>query len=306
MAAGPGSTDAENGVKMAARDRFDRRPPGHRRQADRGGCGRGDRRNAGPRTPGRAAPRRTPPQARARRRAAGDLRGLGLRQRSGPGRLRRGRARHRDQTQAADPGRARRVHPRRLHHRRGAGTVTCPGGHTRPMSPNRTVTFGKLCADCPLRDRCTTAKAGRSMTIHEHEDLLRAARAQARTPEFRPPTPPGQRGTDIVARHPERAPGQAALPRRDQEQRLAAHPRRRAQPAHPDPARADPPGRGLGAGLPASTRRAALPPCLAPPSKAQPPRLPAASTADGGASQVPEPEHPATRPTTGPGYSEAS
>ena len=62
--------------------------------------------------------------------------------------------------------------------------VTCPGGYTRPMSPNRTVTFGKLCADCPLRDRCTTAKTGRSMTIHEHEDLLRAARAQARTPEF--------------------------------------------------------------------------------------------------------------------------
>ena len=65
-----------------------------------------------------------------------------------------------------------------------AKAVTCPGGHTRPMSPNRTVTFGKLCADCPPRDRCTTAKAGRSMTIHEHEDLLRAARAQARTPEF--------------------------------------------------------------------------------------------------------------------------
>jgi hypothetical protein len=62
--------------------------------------------------------------------------------------------------------------------------VTCPGGYTRTMSANRTVTFGTLCADCPLRDRCTTAKAGRSMTIHEHEDLLRAARAQARTPEF--------------------------------------------------------------------------------------------------------------------------
>ncbi|HSO53840.1 MAG TPA: transposase, partial [Actinomycetes bacterium] len=53
------------------------------------------------------------------------------------------------------------------------------------MSANRTVTFGKLCAVCPLRDRCTSAKAGRSMTIHEHEDLLRAARAQARTPEFK-------------------------------------------------------------------------------------------------------------------------
>jgi DDE family transposase len=65
-----------------------------------------------------------------------------------------------------------------------AQAVTCPSGHTRPMSPGRTVTFGTLCVDCPLRERCTTAKTGRSMTIHEHEDLLRAARVQARTPEF--------------------------------------------------------------------------------------------------------------------------
>jgi IS5 family transposase len=64
-------------------------------------------------------------------------------------------------------------------------TVTCPGGHTRPITPSRTVTFGKLCADCPLRDRCTTAKTGRSMTIHQHEGLLRAARAQGRTPAFK-------------------------------------------------------------------------------------------------------------------------
>ncbi|MCA1821256.1 MAG: transposase [Pseudonocardia sp.] len=66
-----------------------------------------------------------------------------------------------------------------------AGTVTCPGGHTRSMSAKRTVCFGKACAGCPLRERCTTAKHGRSMTIHPHEDLLRAARAQARTPEFK-------------------------------------------------------------------------------------------------------------------------
>jgi hypothetical protein len=65
------------------------------------------------------------------------------------------------------------------------GTVTCPGGHARVMSPKRTVTFGRVCADCPLRSRCTTAKDGRSMTIHPHEDLLRAARAQARTPQFK-------------------------------------------------------------------------------------------------------------------------
>ena len=65
-----------------------------------------------------------------------------------------------------------------------ASTVTCPGGHTRPMSTTRTVTFGKLCAHCPLRPLCTTATDGRSMTIHPHEELLRAARAQAHTPEF--------------------------------------------------------------------------------------------------------------------------
>ncbi|MGH3099198.1 MAG: transposase [Streptosporangiales bacterium] len=65
-----------------------------------------------------------------------------------------------------------------------AGTVTCPTGHTRAMSANRTVTFGTVCADCPLRQRCTTAADGRSLTLHPHEGLLRAARAQARTAAF--------------------------------------------------------------------------------------------------------------------------
>ncbi|HUY45982.1 MAG TPA: transposase [Streptosporangiaceae bacterium] len=32
---------------------------------------------------------------------------------------------------------------------------------------------------------CTTAKGGRSMTIHPHEGLMRAARAQARTEAFK-------------------------------------------------------------------------------------------------------------------------
>ena len=67
----------------------------------------------------------------------------------------------------------------------GERTVTCPAGHTRPMSPSRAVTFGALCAGCPLRSRCTTAKDGRSMTIHPHEGLLREARAQARTKKFK-------------------------------------------------------------------------------------------------------------------------
>lgn len=80
-----------------------------------------------------------------------------------------------------------------------AGTVTCPGRHTRPMGPKRTVSCGKACAGCPLRDRCTTAKDGRSMTIHPHEDLLRAARAQARTPEFKQAYPTRSTVERIIA-----------------------------------------------------------------------------------------------------------
>jgi Transposase DDE domain/Transposase domain (DUF772) len=80
-----------------------------------------------------------------------------------------------------------------------AGTVTCPAGHTRPISPKRTVTFGRLCAGCPLRARCTTAADGRSMSIHPHEPLLRAARAQARTPEFKQDYPTRSSVERIIA-----------------------------------------------------------------------------------------------------------
>jgi hypothetical protein len=67
-----------------------------------------------------------------------------------------------------------------------AGTVTCPAGRTRPLSASRTATFGALCRDCPLRARCTTSKTGRSLTLHERDDLLRAARADwAADPDLR-------------------------------------------------------------------------------------------------------------------------
>jgi hypothetical protein len=65
-------------------------------------------------------------------------------------------------------------------------TVTCPAGQTRPISPRRTVSFGALCRDCPLRAQCTAAKTGRSMDLHEHDDLLRTARADwAANPDLR-------------------------------------------------------------------------------------------------------------------------
>jgi hypothetical protein len=56
-------------------------------------------------------------------------------------------------------------------------TLTCPAGHTRPLTAHRNVIFGALCRDCPLRAACTTSKTGRTLQLHEHDDLLRAARA---------------------------------------------------------------------------------------------------------------------------------
>jgi len=65
-----------------------------------------------------------------------------------------------------------------------AGTVTCPASNTKRITKARNVVFGTACRGCPLRLRCTTAKDGRSLKLHEHEALLRAARRQAETPEF--------------------------------------------------------------------------------------------------------------------------
>ena len=59
-----------------------------------------------------------------------------------------------------------------------AGTVTCPNRITRPIAPSRNVTFGAACRDCPLRPQCTTPKTGQTLTLHPHDQLLRAARAQ--------------------------------------------------------------------------------------------------------------------------------
>jgi hypothetical protein len=168
MAAGEGSTDAENGVKMASRDRF---------------------RQAG------AEPEAGPPAGAGRDREQGQEQeqGTGLEvygdSAYGSGEA---RAAYRDagHDTVIKPGPLRPAVPGGFTAGDFAvdedeGTVTCPAGVTRPMSPARTVTFGAACAACPLRQRCTTATGGRSMTIHPHDGLLRAARAQARTEEFR-------------------------------------------------------------------------------------------------------------------------
>jgi Transposase DDE domain len=54
--------------------------------------------------------------------------------------------------------------------------VTCPNGLTRPISQAGVATFGAACRACPLRARCTTRKAGRHITVGDHDALLRQAR----------------------------------------------------------------------------------------------------------------------------------
>jgi Transposase domain (DUF772)/Transposase DDE domain len=68
-----------------------------------------------------------------------------------------------------------------------AGTVSCPAGHTVAITANRRAVFGRRCAGCPLRARCTTAARGRTIGVHPHHDRLAAARRFATTDAFRQP-----------------------------------------------------------------------------------------------------------------------
>jgi IS5 family transposase len=63
-------------------------------------------------------------------------------------------------------------------------TVTCPAGHTVALTRKLNATFGKLCSGCPLRAKCTTAKAGRTLNVHPYDPELRAARAAAKDPDW--------------------------------------------------------------------------------------------------------------------------
>jgi IS5 family transposase len=71
----------------------------------------------------------------------------------------------------------------RIDHR--ARTATCPAGHTVPISPSGTATFGHGCVGCPLRQRCTTARDGKTLKVSPADpELLYARRAWA-DPVFR-------------------------------------------------------------------------------------------------------------------------
>ena len=71
----------------------------------------------------------------------------------------------------------------------GAATVGCPAGHVVAIrlggDGGGTAGFGDHCGGCRLRERCTTAASGRTITIHPQELLLQRAKAAQATPEWR-------------------------------------------------------------------------------------------------------------------------
>ena len=63
-----------------------------------------------------------------------------------------------------------------------ACTATCPAGHTVAITAAGNAVFGVRCTACPLRDRCTTAKGGKTLRIRDHDDELVYGRQAWRDP----------------------------------------------------------------------------------------------------------------------------
>lgn len=91
-----------------------------------------------------------------------------------------------------------------------AGTVTCPAGHTvtlgrRHADGTRLAQFKAACRGCPLRERCTTSKTGRVLSVHPQYTLLAAARKTAADPawqdEYRRWRPPVERAIAWLVAH---------------------------------------------------------------------------------------------------------
>lgn len=66
------------------------------------------------------------------------------------------------------------------------GTIRCPNAVVIPFEPGATVHFPEeQCQPCPLRERCTTSRSGRSVHIHPDERLLHELRQRQLTPQGR-------------------------------------------------------------------------------------------------------------------------
>ena len=65
-------------------------------------------------------------------------------------------------------------------------SVTCPAGQVAIITPRSDgsgiARFAPHCASCALRSACTKSRAGRSVSINQHEAILQIARAEQRDP----------------------------------------------------------------------------------------------------------------------------
>jgi hypothetical protein len=89
-----------------------------------------------------------------------------------------------DQADPAAAGGAGRLHPRRLHRRPPGQHRDLPGRPHRGHHPQRPGGVRLALWPCPLRERCTRAKDGKTLTLGPHEAEVVAARRRATTPAF--------------------------------------------------------------------------------------------------------------------------
>jgi hypothetical protein len=72
-----------------------------------------------------------------------------------------------------------------------AAKVRCPAGNTAAIHPSghqrhaAVARFAKACAACPLAEKCTTSKTGRTITLSAHEAELARARTNCGDPSWR-------------------------------------------------------------------------------------------------------------------------
>jgi IS5 family transposase len=65
-----------------------------------------------------------------------------------------------------------------------AGTLTCPAGVTRTITAKNNAIFGTACRGCALVDQCTASASGRTVHIHQHDQLQREHRMRSVDPDF--------------------------------------------------------------------------------------------------------------------------
>ena len=126
-----------------------------------------------------------------------------------------------------------------------AQTVTCPAGHTKAVKSGA-ARFGASCSSCPLRPRCTTSAAGRSVTVDAHHRRRQANKARWARPAtqalYRRHRPMAERSIAWLTRNKAR---RRPLPRRRRQPPLAHHQSRRRQPRAPHQPRRHPQQRRL-------------------------------------------------------------